>query len=234
MADALEAFRQAFSERYGDGNANGDHGPKPICTICTNCTGIKTENSASNKAETRITRGIASSDAISDQTYPVADSAVSADRSVAPDRHAVADSAVSADRSATPTLIPRPAEAPFGAPTSNNPVEWRDWLDERSAIREHLGCYSREEADSLAFGEAVEGWLSRFYVPPTVAACAGCGKPLDGPVLQVGNGVRVCDRHDHACLIRYGTARKRRGVGGLCALGIEPPRGWTLPDAEAP
>ena len=86
----------------------------------------------------------------------------------------------------------------------------------------------------MAYGEAVEAWLAQFYKPPTVAACAGCGKPLDGAVLQVGNGARVCDRSDHSCLIRYGTARKQHGVQGLRALGIEPPRGWTLPDGEAP
>ena len=131
-------------------------------------------------------------------------------------------------------LVPSASDSAFGAPVSHNPAEWRDWLDERSAIREHLGCYGRVDADSLAYGEAVEAWLALFYEPPMIAACAGCGKPMDGAVLPLGDGTRVCDRRDHACLIRYGTARKRRGVGGLRALGIEPPRGWTLPDGEAP
>jgi hypothetical protein len=51
-------------------------------------------------------------------------------------------------------------------------VDWRDWYEERAAIRQFEGGYSREEAERLAKGEAEDRWRrghmgqERRLIPP--------------------------------------------------------------------
>jgi hypothetical protein len=66
---------------------------------------------------------------------------------------------------------------------------WRDWYQERAAIRQFDAGYRREDAERLAFGEVVEAWCRAHPIEPHLLRCAGCGKPLEGmDILDLPDG----------------------------------------------
>lgn len=116
-----------------------------------------------------------------------------------------------------PPLIAKPSPNPYGFPA--DPVDWPEWIEERAAIIEFDGYRSPQEAYTSAYNEALEAWCSRHWEPPSHESCAACGVP--NPGFKCGDGAAVCRRQDYACLIEYGTKRKRAAIEGLRQLGIE-------------
>ena len=110
-------------------------------------------------------------------------------------------------------------------------ADWRDLFEERAAIHEHEGGYSREMAERRAFGKCVEEWCRQHPPAHNPLLCAGCNKPLGAAILDLPDGSRVHweSHRDYACLITAGNVRKRRAVAALSALGISPPAGWAAP-----
>lgn len=129
-------------------------------------------------------------------------------------------------------FIPRFGEEPFGAPQTNDGDEWRVWISERAATREHFAQYETDQADQLAYAEAVEAWCSMYHKAPSPDRCAGCGTVLAVDGFSTGDGARVCDQPDNNCLIEYGTKRKRRAIIALRTMGIDPPKNWALPNGD--
>ena len=107
-------------------------------------------------------------------------------------------------------------------------TDWREFFEERAAIRQYEAGYSRQVAERLAYGECIEGWWELHCGPHLPGLCAGCGEPLAADTLDLPDGARVHWERDRefTCLIAYGFARKRRAVAALAALGLQPPTGW--------
>ena len=99
---------------------------------------------------------------------------------------------------------------------------WRDWYEERVAIREYVGEYPRAMAEALAYGEAVNRWhlLHRQRTDP--ALCAGCGELLSGvEALKLPDDVRIHVDDDWQCLRVYGRRWKAEAIKGLAELGMK-------------
>lgn len=86
--------------------------------------------------------------------------------------------------------IDPPAPRTFG-PAGDDPTVWRDWIEERCAIRQLDGRLDRVLAARLAWGEAIEAWCDGH--PPAIdgTCCAACGKALGADVLDLPDGARV-------------------------------------------
>jgi len=121
-----------------------------------------------------------------------------------------------------PNLIPAPTAHPFGAPVDSE--DWAEWIEERAAILEFDGYRSPQEALVSAYCQALEAWCAQHWEVPSADSCAACG--ASNPGFACGDGAAVCRRQDHACLIKYGTRRKRTAVEWLRQAGIESPDGW--------
>lgn len=65
---------------------------------------------------------------------------------------------------------------------------WRDYFEERAAIREHDGGLSRADAEAGALTDCVARWRAFHRLPASGdGACVHCGKPgPDTPVLARG------------------------------------------------
>lgn len=127
-------------------------------------------------------------------------------------------------------LTCRPIDPPAprtSGPAGDDPADWRDWIDERCAIRELDGRRDHVLAERLAWGEAIEEWCERHPVAADPSRCAGCGAPLDHDALDLPDSARVHfeAEREFACLIAYGVARRRRAAT-LAALGLLAPAGW--------
>jgi hypothetical protein len=101
---------------------------------------------------------------------------------------------------------------------------WRDIYQERAAIREHDGGYSRLEAELLAWRELECRWHMAHGEPAAAGVCAGCQQPIGTEnVILLIDGNRCHDRAGHACLIRYGDRWRNAATAALIALGLQPP-----------
>jgi hypothetical protein len=104
-------------------------------------------------------------------------------------------------------------------------TDWRAYLDERAAIREHNGKLSQAEAGRLAFEDAVTHWLCLHPAPATdprrgCVQCSGgdqAGNTLL-PVLAPGGHVWVHDQ----CWVAWTSFRRHEAAKALRHLGLEP------------
>jgi hypothetical protein len=105
-----------------------------------------------------------------------------------------------------------------------DPASWRDLFQERAAIRQFDGGYSRVEAEWLAWGELQNRWhmMHGARVPPDL--CAGCLRAIgQAPALDLVDGSRVHDTAGQDCLIRCGKRWRGEATRALVALGLQPP-----------
>jgi hypothetical protein len=85
-----------------------------------------------------------------------------------------------------------------------DPQWWRDEFEERAALRQYDGLYTREMAERLAWGELQIRWHMAFGERVPHDLCAGCGMPIGTEdVLDQIDGARVHIADDYDCLIRY-------------------------------
>jgi|HubBroStandDraft_6_1064221.scaffolds.fasta_scaffold1022000_1 hypothetical protein len=121
---------------------------------------------------------------------------------------------------------PQNEEYPTSPNVSGDPAWWRDFFEERVAIREVDGARPREDADGLAFGDVILEWHHRHGASPDLRRCAGCGDELAGEAgLVLCDGARV---HLDAvrgvnCVLAYGQKWRGAAVSALRALGLDPP-----------
>jgi hypothetical protein len=103
---------------------------------------------------------------------------------------------------------------------------WSDLYEERSAIREFDGGYSRAEAESHAWGELQNRRHLEHgeRVPPDI--CAGCRRPIgSAAALDLIDGGRVHHQGNNCCLNRHGERWRAAATRALIALGLRPPAG---------
>jgi hypothetical protein len=102
--------------------------------------------------------------------------------------------------------------------------DWRDLYEERAAIREYDGGYSRPEAERLAWGEIQNRWHAQHRGPARPEICGGCRQPIgEAKALDLIDGDRVHVDTANACLIRYGITWRTEATRALMALGLMPP-----------
>jgi len=103
-------------------------------------------------------------------------------------------------------------------------VDWCGWYEERAAIRQFDGGHTREEAESLAWGEAEDRWHLQHGERVPRDRCAGCRRPIGSAVaLDLADGNRV--HHDHAniCLTQHGDRWRAVATRALAAMGLRSP-----------
>jgi hypothetical protein len=101
---------------------------------------------------------------------------------------------------------------------------WSDFYQERAALREYEGGYSRAEAERLAWGEVEWRWHMAHCGTAVPGVCAGCRRPIaDEAVIFLIDGARIHDRRDNSCLIRFGKYWRGAARASLIALGLQPP-----------
>jgi hypothetical protein len=109
---------------------------------------------------------------------------------------------------------------------ASGPEVWHDLYQERAAIREYDGGYTRSEAELLAWRELECRWHMAHCQPAAAGVCAGCHQPLGNEdVILLLDRNRVHNRDGHACLIRYGERWRDAAAKALIALGLWPPTG---------
>lgn len=114
------------------------------------------------------------------------------------------------------------ADMPNAGPNQTVEFDWRDLFEERTAIRQFDGGYSRVKAERLAWAELQNRWHMAHgeRVPPDL--CAGCRRPIGGaPTLDLIDGCRVHSA-DSDCLIRHGERWRMTATRALLALGLRP------------
>ena len=132
------------------------------------------------------------------------------------DTKASARSSVSSVNCVTPYREERPVD--------DKAAEQRDLYNERAAIRQYDGHYTRAESERLAWGEVLNEWRRRHgkQIPPS--RCAGCGEALsDAEAFDLGDGSRAHRDPEWRCVIAYGKRWHRTAEKGLAALGLYPP-----------
>lgn len=113
----------------------------------------------------------------------------------------------------------------LGAPTAGYPSgDWRDLLEERAAIREFDGHYTRAEAAVLAWGELQNRWHLELGDRVPRDLCAGCHRPIGAAeALDLIDGNRVHFADNDVCLIRHGNRWRANATRALLAVGPRPP-----------
>ncbi len=106
-------------------------------------------------------------------------------------RVATRDSARDADRDATQSdcpTVPDLERATGHSPPFAAGAQWRDYFEERAAIREHDSGMSRADAEAGALADCVARWRALNPLPASGdGACVQCGKARpDTPVLARG------------------------------------------------
>jgi hypothetical protein len=78
--------------------------------------------------------------------------------------------------------------AEIATPPDFDSAFWRDYFEERAAIREHDGGLSRADAEAGALADSVARWRALHPLPASGdGACVHCGKARpDTPVLARG------------------------------------------------
>jgi hypothetical protein len=108
---------------------------------------------------------------------------------------------------------------------ATDPDLWRDFFEERAAIREFDGLLPRTEAELQAWGELLNKWHLLYGRRWPVWQCSGCDEPIgDLPALSNIDGNRV----HFGCCARFGGRWRGAAVIGLRALGLEPPKAFEL------
>jgi hypothetical protein len=108
--------------------------------------------------------------------------------------------------------------------TDRSPADWRDLYEERSAIRQYGGHYSRADAEALAWSEVQTRWHMECGERVSRDLCAGCRRPIGTKkALDLIDGNRVHIGEDNACLIRHGERWRAAAMRALVALGLRPP-----------
>jgi hypothetical protein len=132
------------------------------------------------------------------------------------------------DRTPGAALL-RSGQAGLGA------ADWRAYLDERAAIREHNGRLSQAEAERLAFEDAVTHWLCLHPAPATTRAAAassaaGAIRPATYScrcsLLRVTSGCTICAGKAWSSSRRQAAGETlrhaRTGAGGLVSRTAQP------------
>jgi hypothetical protein len=103
---------------------------------------------------------------------------------------------------------------------------WREVFEERAAVRQFDGGYSRAQAERLAWGELQNRWHLAHGERVPRELCAGCRRPIgDAAALDLIDGNRVHHAAGHDCLIAYGTRWRGPATAALVAIGLRPPVG---------
>jgi len=101
---------------------------------------------------------------------------------------------------------------------------WRDEFEERAAIREYDGGYTRAEAERLAWGEIENRWHKEHGERLSADICAGCRRPIDqSEALDQIDGNRVHVDRNFACLVKYGERWRGTARRALLDMGLKPP-----------
>jgi hypothetical protein len=104
------------------------------------------------------------------------------------------------------------------------PADWRDLYEERAAIRQYDGRYSRAEAEVLTWGEMQNRWHAEHGEPVSRDFCAGCRRPIGAAsALDLIDGNRVHLDSNTDCLIRHGERWRAAATRALMGLGLRPP-----------
>jgi hypothetical protein len=115
--------------------------------------------------------------------------------------------------------------APSSDPQANAKVvpNWCDLFEERAAIYEYDGGYTRAEAEVLAWGELQNRWHFEHGARVARDLCAGCRLPIgSADVLDLIDGNRVHLRGDRDCLVQHGERWRAAATRTLLALGLRP------------
>jgi hypothetical protein len=122
--------------------------------------------------------------------------------------------------------------------TDNEAADLRDLYEERAAIRQYDGYYTKQEAERLAWGEVINEWRCRHWgrssLSPTAnsansadrssTVCVGCSELLaETEAFDVGDGNRVHDHPEFQCVIAYGKRWQGAAEKALAAAGLVPP-----------
>jgi len=108
-------------------------------------------------------------------------------------------------------------------------VELRDLYEERAAIRQFDGGYTKDQAERLAWAEVAALWYRLHGERVPAALCAGCGEPISGHAVHLlPHGERAHADGNHACIIAYGRRWRSAAALALSAIGISTPAGALL------
>jgi hypothetical protein len=123
----------------------------------------------------------------------------------------------------------------FTSDLADCPKDWRYLYEERAAIHEYHGHYTRAEAEFLAWGELQNRWHFEHGARITGDLCAGCRQPIgSADVLDLIDGNRVHLRGDRDCLIRHGERWRVAATRALLALGLRPPQNLLITKGGLP
>jgi hypothetical protein len=87
------------------------------------------------------------------------------------------------------------------------------------------------EAEAIAYGELLIKWHKHYGARPDPRCCAGCGHELPGDgglVLSDGAHLHLVGVRGVDCVIAYGQKWRDAALVALGALGLDPPKGFTL------
>jgi hypothetical protein len=103
--------------------------------------------------------------------------------------------------------------------------EWQCFYDERTAIRQHGGYYSRQEAERLAWGEVVNEWHMTHGKRTPHDLCAGCLKSIDDAeeLLDHADGTRTHLADGFECITEHGDRWRGAAEKALVAMGLTKP-----------
>jgi hypothetical protein len=103
------------------------------------------------------------------------------------------------------------------------PKDWRYLYEERAAIREYDGHYTRAQAERLAWSEMQSRWHMERGERVSRGLCAGCRRSIgSAKVLDLIDGCRVHLTDDNACLVRHGERWRAAATRALIAHGLKP------------
>ncbi len=139
---------------------------------------------------------------------------------------------IETEKEITPKKPPPASSAPrrtvhsaYSADSGNSTwdaQDWRDFFEERAAIRQYDGHYSQADAERLAFHECVCRWHLINGKAPDTRYCAGCGNVTDNrPTMQLPDGAVVHDDPEHDCLRAYGDKWRGTAEAALAEIGIK-------------
>jgi hypothetical protein len=111
-----------------------------------------------------------------------------------------------------------------GEERPNAQVDWRELFEERAAIRDFDGRYTRAQAERLAWGEVENRWHLPHGDRIPRDLCAGCRRPIGNTeALDMIDGNRVHLTASNGCLIQHGNRWRTSATRALMALGLRPP-----------
>jgi hypothetical protein len=131
---------------------------------------------------------------------------------------------IPADESTGSTATTHTQGADRGTECDDVPANWLDLYEERSAIRQYDGHYSRTEAQALAWSEVQTRWHMEHGERVSCDSCAGCRRSIGTEkTLDLIDGSRVHLDDGNSCLLRHGERWRAAATRALMALGLRPP-----------